>query len=508
MQPKKIIISLLVVMLLAFCTLSAFATTEVAALDVAVTVETATATVEAGDVVEISVTAGEWSGASISVMTLKLEFDADALEIAQSDIVAGTAYQNSVGTPQIMIDSFQSAGKYADLVVINFNSYEGAGDMVKLSFHVKDVHGDTVVKISSFSAVEEGTYDNVAKVVDDGAVTLSVHAYGDPDVTLPTCTTPGYTTYTCELDGCGKQLVTDHKDPLDHDRTGPAATCTDPQVCAREDCNEVLVPALDHKPGPAATCKAPQVCTREGCGIELVPAGTHVPVAPATCTEDSVCQDCGTKIEDKLGHAPGAAATCTTAQICTREGCGVELNPALDHIPGAAPTCTTNQVCTREGCGVELAPALGHAPGAAATCTTNQVCTREDCGVELVAALGHQPGAAATCTAAQVCTREGCGVQLAAKLAHTYGDWAVEKEATRKEEGVKAKTCSACSDKITEAIPMVEGGFPWWIVIVLGSIAVLGGGGFLVYRFLLRDDIQACGGFGPYFKSKFGKKNS
>ena len=54
---------------------------------------------------------------------------------------------------------------------------------------------------------------------------------------------------------------------------GTAATCTEDQLCIRDGCGEVLVPAPGHTPGPAATCVAPQICTV--CYEVLAPAFGH-----------------------------------------------------------------------------------------------------------------------------------------------------------------------------------------------------------------------------------------
>ena len=71
---------------------------------------------------------------------------------------------------------------------------------------------------------------------------------------------------------------------------GPAATCTEPQVCM--ECGEILVEAIGHNPGPAATCAAPQICTR--CDAVLADALEHTPGPAATCTEPQTCTACGT----------------------------------------------------------------------------------------------------------------------------------------------------------------------------------------------------------------------
>ena len=96
-----------------------------------------------------------------------------------------------------------------------------------------------------------------------------------------------------------------------HEHTpGPAATCTEPQVCT--ECGEELAPAKGHTPGDEATCLAPQICTV--CNAILAPAKGHVPGPEATCTADQVCTVCG----EVLVKAPGHVLTVTPeGQVCS-----------------------------------------------------------------------------------------------------------------------------------------------------------------------------------------------
>ena len=87
---------------------------------------------------------------------------------------------------------------------------------------------------------------------------------------------------------------------------GPAATCTEPQVCM--ECGEILVEAIGHNPGPAATCAAPQTCTR--CDAILADALEHTPGPAATCTEPQTCTACGTVLEKAVGHNVGTDGAC------------------------------------------------------------------------------------------------------------------------------------------------------------------------------------------------------
>ena len=87
---------------------------------------------------------------------------------------------------------------------------------------------------------------------------------------------------------------------------GPAATCTEPQVCT--ECGEVLAEALGHEPGPAATCTAAQTCQR--CGEVLAEALGHTPDGPVRCTADQVCTVCGEILYRATGHDVGADGVC------------------------------------------------------------------------------------------------------------------------------------------------------------------------------------------------------
>lgn len=71
---------------------------------------------------------------------------------------------------------------------------------------------------------------------------------------------------------------------------------------------------------------------------------------------------------------------------------------------------------------------------------------------------------------------------------HSFGEWTVTKEATETETGSRQKTC-ICGHSLTEDIPMLEkdgltGGAI--VGIVVGSVAVVGIGGFALYWFVIK----------------------
>lgn len=113
---------------------------------------------------------------------------------------------------------------------------------------------------------------------------------------------------------------------------GPAATCTDPQICT--ECGKFLVKATGHEPGKSATCTDAQVCTK--CGEVLTAALGHDAVA-ATCSEKSYCADCGEILGPALGHdVNGETGKCNR--------CGEQIVEAgLQYItPGAHGTSSDN----------------------------------------------------------------------------------------------------------------------------------------------------------------------
>ena len=97
---------------------------------------------------------------------------------------------------------------------------------------------------------------------------------------------------------------------LGHDYSGPAATCSTPQICARSGCNVQLKQALgcDYS-GPPATCISSQNCTR--CNAVLVSrVGTHMNTyytySVLNCAyaslapyhfKHTMCRDCGAEVE-------------------------------------------------------------------------------------------------------------------------------------------------------------------------------------------------------------------
>ena len=463
MQPKRILISILVVILLTFCTITAFAAEAaepVLELSVSATTDTGLEAVEgivlgAGDVVEISVTAGSWNGKTLCGGQFSLMYDADALELTNVEVPEGYSCINlaSAGELKVMTDAFD-ADKV--LLVATLRAKSGAHGNV-------DVSLDNVVVGAE---VEGKAYPEPIDVVADGTVAVHVHEVA-AGVVNPGCVTEGYTAHACTVDGCDFVAKTD------------------------------ITPAIgSHDWSGYVDCKTKLICAREGCGEVLSEEG-FCKAAPNDnpCEVDTVCVSCGEVIFKAHGSHDhtGADATCTADKVCARAGCTVVLQKALGHVSSTAATCDNAMTCTR--CNIVLAPALGHKAASGATCTKDSLCV--NCGKVLAEATGHKYEHGATCTEAKVCAT--CGTMATPALGHNYGAWELTEEATRKAAGVETRVCLVCGAPETREVAF--DGMPIWgiLLIIFGSILVVAAALFAVYWFVLKDKIKAAGGFAAYF---------
>ena len=349
-------------------------------------------------------------------------------------------------------------------------------------------------------------------------------------VTKATCTEGGYTTYTCSR--CNDSYVDDYTDPLGHDWLGPellvSSTCNNDGLleykCSR--CNDhyhEAVSAAGHRPGPAATCTDDQLCSV--CGAVLAPATGHNyqrTVTDPTCTTMGyttfICSACGDSYQgdytDTLGHnyqpivtAPTCIEGGYTTYTCSR--CGDSYQGDFTEAKGhrwdngtvlIASTCDRDGVLqyTCQDCGaqhLEIIPASANASGqtgltltnpatqtaalaassshnyrptvTAPTCTdlgyTTYTC--QDCGdsykTDYVNALGHSYRAevkAPTCTEGGyttfTCTR--CGDSYVGNytnaLGHAWKAPVVLADSTCNGDGVMEYDCSRCDAHYHEAI--------------------------------------------------------
>lgn len=165
----------------------------------------------------------------------------------------------------------------------------------------------------------------------------------------------------------------------------------------------------------------------------------------------------------------------TTTYTCTDANCKKTVviidQKALEHDLSEPATCTTAQTCKREGCDYVAQEALNHKDTVVIDAAKDATCT----------ATGLTEGSHCSACDAVIVKQEEIAVKD-----HNYGDWTVEKEATKKEQGLKVKTCTACGDKVTEDIPVLSSSNIGLIVLIIVLVVVLGAGGFCLYWFVLK----------------------
>ena len=322
--------------------------------------------------------------------------------------------------------------------------------------------------------------------VEQQVVPANGHKYNTV-VTAPTCTTGGYTTYTCV---CGDTYVADEVDATGHnyaEEVTKAPTCTEDGVktftCPCGDTYTEVIKtnghALTEVEAKAPTCTEAGYETYEYCSVcdhttfVEIPAKGHsynkTVVTSATCTE-----------------AGYITITCRNCEKSFVSGVDAEADQYLIDYPFfnlapkghkynsevTAPTCTaagyttyTCSACNDTYVSDEVA-ATGHSYNAevtAPTCTaagyTTYTCACGDTYVaDEVAATGHKYDAVVT---APTCEEKGyttytcaCGDTYVADeveaTGHSYNA-EVTKAPTCEEKGVKTYSC-ACGATYTEEI--------------------------------------------------------
>ena len=332
------------------------------------------------------------------------------------------------------------------------------------------------------------------------------HSYTST-VTAPTCTSDGYTTYTCS--DCGYSYITDETPATGHTEitvTGVAPTCTASglndgkkcSVCNATTVAQTTIPATAHNEvtisGKAATCTSTGLTDGKKCSVcqtvtitqTVIPTTAHSDTSP----KDYKCDNCNADLCTNHTEVTvnGTAATCTAPGLTDGKKCSVcqtvtvaqTTISALGHtevtVSGKAATCTTSGTTDGKQCSVcgtvtvaqTTISALGHTEvtvsGKAATCTTSGTTDGKQCSVcgtvtvtqTTISALGHTEvavsGKAATCTATGLTDGKKCSVCGTVTVAQTtipsLGHTEVEvsgKLATCTATGLTdGKQCSVC----------------------------------------------------------------
>ena len=254
MQLKKLLSSLLVVILILSMAVFTASAEETKTMDFAVeTTSTAGSDgkyiVKGGDEIEVSITIASNPGAAY--LQLGLEYDAKALTpvvgadgkvAVESNIYS---FENILGKDGVQA----SEGKITFITNMwNVSNKTETGKFVTLKFKVVDgYHGETELKVTDAKAYTIDGAKDVKLTTTVTPLVLSAHKIGEPVVTAPTCTTEGNTTYKCTVEGCDYISVVDVTPATGHTEVvDPAVEPTETTEGKTEGkhcsvCGEVLV---------------------------------------------------------------------------------------------------------------------------------------------------------------------------------------------------------------------------------------------------------------------------
>ena len=349
-----------------------------------------------------------------------------------------------------------------------WSDYPGAETETQVARYIRPilrVMGARMQNSSSYEidSIVEGGFNA------DGTINVVEHVY-EATTVAATCTSKGYTTYTCSK--CGDSYkeeipVLGHNyESVVTEPTCDKAGYTTYTCAGCGDSYAEEIPALGHDykavvTEPTCDKVGYTTYTCAGCGdsyAEEIPALGHdykAVVTEPTCDKTGcttyTCVNCGDSyVTDEVAALGHAYQTETVEATCVSDG-------------GTVYTCTT--------CGhsytVDKVAAFGHnytTTTVDATCETAGSVTKTcaTCGdstVETIPALGHDYKTVtvdATCETAGSVTKTcaACGdstVETIPALGHNYKTTTVE--ATCETAGSVTKTCAACGDSSVETIP-------------------------------------------------------
>ena len=299
-------------------------------------------------------------------------------------------------------------------------------------------------------------------------------------VTSPTCTTGGYTTYTCH---CGDTYVADKVAALGHDtkrHNAQAPTCTEIGWDAYETCSRcdyttyVEIPATGHSYSAVVTAPT---CTEDGYTTYTCHCGDTY-VADRVDATGHTASDWIIDVEATCSYFGNKHTECTICHVILESAVIEQKEHTVVKDAAVEATCTQNgltegchcSVCTEVLVAQEIIPALGHDleehSAKTPTCTeigwnAYETCSRCDHTTYAeIPATGHSYSAVVT---APTCTEEGyttytchCGDTYVADrvdaTGHTASDWIIDVEATCSYFGNKHTECTICRVKLESAV--------------------------------------------------------
>ena len=297
--------------------------------------------------------------------------------------------------------------------------------------------------------------------VDPGATEATVPDVSEPEVSEPTGPEATEPTDPGPTDPAPTEPEpTDPADPSEPTEPADPTVPTEP-VHEHSYSEEVTEPTCTENGFTTFTCE----CGDSYEAYPTVPTGhswsdwvtTKEPTETATGTAQRTCADCGEKenrVLDKVipDHTHSYTGKVTTAATCTKEGvktftcsCGGSYTEKISKISHSYKDTVTKPTCTEKGYTTHKCSACGD--------------SYKD---SYVAATGHSYGSYksngdATCTkdGTKTATCSKCGVKdtkadTGSATGHKYGSYTSNGDATCTKDGTKTATCFKCGVKDTK----------------------------------------------------------
>lgn len=498
MQPKRILISILAVILIclvAGTTVSATEASPALKLGVSVSSDTAVSkepvTVQAGDTLKVSVTVAENPG--VALIQFRLKYDPAVFSVKTDDNGVVYSLGNFFPTENIQFVSVAIAKAGELKIMIQTDADTSAslanGNNTILTVEFEALACPVATKGETVFTADKGDGNAFTSNFAPVAITAAsakVVAHNKLEVVTPAKADCVGTVYKCPA--CETEFTADAKAAHNYvDMPEVPAACGVPGTTAGEQCDKCgdvksgmeEIPALEHDlvpvPKKEATCdedgyEAYVKCQREGCDYT-----TEIVVLPML----------GHDLEEVAAKAPNCTDDGHEAyQACQRCDYTTEIVvlPKLDHdlsqYDAKEPNCTEDgwdayEACNREGCGYttqEIKPLLGH--------------DLKDFAAKDVTCLEDGWNAYQACQRCDYTTQEiiKCPGQ------HTVvADPAVDP--TYSTEGKTAGShCSACGEVIVKQEVIPAKSLLWlWILI---AVVVVVAAGVVVYFFVFKKNAK------------------
>lgn len=356
MQPKRIVISLLVVILALFSAATVVSAEDSPTLDIAVEVSSSTAlsdnlcTVEVGDVVTVSVTINENPGVAFATFRLKYDYDLMSPIMSESSpdtspLECGTVFADATETVTVDSESIIYTADYhknitatGTVFTCRFRVKAHGTAAIVLDMDEKDIYAVDAngIPVSNDPTVVSISYGSDANAKAGYAM---VHDFGDPVKMDPTCTSNGKNIYTCTT--CKETVSVDNGTPA----TGhtevviPSVSVT----CSRDGMTEGKKCSVCN-----TVTMAPIVAVEKNSEYHVIVTDPAVaPTCAATgLTEGSHCSECelimvAQQTIEKTEHSYGDWVVVTEAtkdadgtRTKTCEACGDVVNESFPYEGG------------------------------------------------------------------------------------------------------------------------------------------------------------------------------